>query len=197
MYFDNKISSVLYLPEIRTKDVGIYVCSAKFSDRKESSGAFYVTKTNNCKLPKIDNALMDTSSEIIAHSGELSVKCGQETIVMKCEHGTWDRTLVFCPASNSVLNIQLITGIAVLLVLIAVCLGVFYFYKKNRIIRSVTPLERADSVLEMKRQWRDCLDDNNVVTNPNAEVDESVVEDVNLATQFNQQLERSVTQISS
>ena len=40
---------------------------------------------------------MDTSSDVVAHSGELSVKCGEETIVMKCEHGSWDQALVFCP----------------------------------------------------------------------------------------------------
>ncbi|KAL5252519.1 hypothetical protein ACHWQZ_G015335 [Mnemiopsis leidyi] len=198
MYFDNEISSVLYLPEVTTSDIGVYVCKAMFSDKKESSGAFYVTQTNDCKLPNVENALMDTSSDVVAHSGELSVKCGEETIVMKCEHGSWDQALVFCPvASSSLLNVQLITGIVVLLVLIAVCVSAAYFYKKTHVVRAVTPLSRPDSVLEMKRQWRDCLDDTHVIPNPSAEVNDTVVEDVNLATQYHQQLERSVTQISS
>ena len=41
-----QISSVLYLPEVKAEDIGIYVCKAKFSDKKESSGAFYVTQTS-------------------------------------------------------------------------------------------------------------------------------------------------------
>ena len=72
--------------------------------------------------------------------------------------------------SSSLLNVQLITGIVVLLVLIAVCASAAYFYKKTRVNRAVTPLDRPDSVLEMKRQWRDCLDDTNVITNPSKDI---------------------------
>ena len=50
-------------------------------------------------MPKIENAVMDTSSEIVSHLSELSVSCGDETVVMKCEHGSWDQTLVFCPGN--------------------------------------------------------------------------------------------------
>ena len=45
-FINLQISSVLYLPEVKTEDIGIYVCKAKFSDKKESSGAFYVTQTS-------------------------------------------------------------------------------------------------------------------------------------------------------
>jgi len=196
LYYDNKISSVLYLPEVSESDTGVYVCSAEFSDGKRSSGAFYVTQTSDCKLPKIENAVMDTSSEIVSHLSELSVSCGDETVVMKCEHGSWDQTLVFCPAATSAsLTMQLVTGIVVLIVLLAVGLGAVYFYKQHHRTRAVTPMQRPDSVEELKRQWRDYVDDSAVINNPSAEEN---IEDVNtnIATQYHQQLERTVTQIS-
>jgi len=195
VHYDNKISSVLHLNDVSDSDIGIYMCDAEFSDGKRSSGAFYLTQTRNCKLPMIDNAIMDTSTEVIPHLSELSVKCGDETIVLTCEHGSWDQALVFCPAAqSSTLTIQLVTGIAVLLVLLGVGVGAYYFYKKHNRSRAVTPLQRPDSVEQFKRAWRDYADDSAVISNPRAEEN---IEDVNIATQFHEELERTVTQISS
>jgi hypothetical protein len=194
-YHESKISSVLQVNAVSVSDIGIYKCNADFSDGKQSTGAFYLTQTNDCKLPTIDNAIMDTSTAVISHLSELSVECGDETFVLKCEHGKWDQTLVFCPAAtgSSVLTIQLVTGIAVLLVLLGVAVSAVYFYKRQKRTRAVTPLHLPDSVEAFKRQWREYADDADVINNPNAEEN---IEDVNIATQYNQTLERSVTMIS-
>jgi len=187
LYYDNKISSVLYLPEVEASDIGIYTCTAAFSDGKQSSGAFYVTQTSDCKLPSIENAVMDSSSDIISHLGELKVNCGDETIVIKCEHGSWDQTLVFCPASQTSWNV---IGIVVVAVLLVVGVGAFFFYKKHttRAVSPSLPESGADSVEMYKRQWRDHPE---VINNPTA------MENVNLDTQNHQQLERTMTQIST
>ena len=63
--------------------------------------------TGDCKAPKIDNAIMDTSTDVFSHLSELSVICGDETIVLKCEHGSWDQTLAFCPAGKQLSNFNL------------------------------------------------------------------------------------------
>lgn len=41
-----QISSVLYIPAVSIRDIGVYECNAQFSDGEQSSAAFYLTQTS-------------------------------------------------------------------------------------------------------------------------------------------------------
>ena len=68
-----------------------------YSTRSLTHLTKFFLSIGDCKLPVINNALIESSSSVIAHSSELNVRCGDEIVVLKCEHGSWDQTLVFCP----------------------------------------------------------------------------------------------------
>ena len=48
-------------------------------------------------MPSIDNADIQTSLSIVQHSTAISVVCGEETVVIKCLHGAWDKAILYCP----------------------------------------------------------------------------------------------------
>ena len=69
-------------------------------------------------------------------------------------------------SSGSGAHIQLITAIAVVLVVTAACIVAVYLYKKRLVFRTPTPSETSDSVLEMK-MWRiQNVGDASVIVNP-------------------------------
>ena len=83
---------------IRSKFIPQIFAGFYYSNDNKTIGCHtQIPSLGDCKLPNVENAVMDTSLDIISHSGELIVECGEKTIVLKCEHGSWDQTLVFCP----------------------------------------------------------------------------------------------------
>eukprot|EP00116_Pleurobrachia_bachei_P005040 sb/3465302/ len=162
---DNKIHSVLTLPYLSVADYGVYICGAEFSDGSLSSYTHHLVQSTDCAVPDIPNAVYPGGSaptEIIGHTGTLEVVCGEDTIVMQCQLGSWDTRIVACPAISEALMIQLITGICVLVVCVVVALTALLLYKKNRRERSVSPEARPDSVMDFKMR----LQSDGYISNP-------------------------------
>ena len=68
--------------------------------------------------------------------------------------------------TSSGTHVQMITAIAVVLVVTAACIVAVYLYKKRLVFRTPTPSETSDSVLEMKMWKIQNVDDASVIVNP-------------------------------
>ena len=54
--------------------------------------------TGDCLVPSINNAVLGTTMDVVEHSTEVSVLCGTENLVIKCYHGTWSHSIIYCPS---------------------------------------------------------------------------------------------------
>eukprot|EP00116_Pleurobrachia_bachei_P001595 sb/3461857/ len=141
----DRMYSVLPVVNMMTEDYGLYVCSAQFDDGATSAASHNLVQSQDCRVPEIENAVFpENQGAVVEHMGSLSIGCGEETVVIHCQYGSWNKHVFSCPVVSDNLMIQLVSGLVVVMVAL-IALGTAYIcYRKNRAARSISPEPRTE-----------------------------------------------------
>ena len=184
------ILSVVIISNLTEEDFGIYECKSKISDEKTSSRTFNLTKTNNCKAPVIDKAILNTTVKTMSHLSEISAACGPEMIVLKCKNGAWDRSLTQCPGRNINTWMVIASATATFVVIFIASFSIFLYKKRLKEVVSVKPPNTSMP----SEQWTNNIGGSAVLNNTSA--DKSVLDNVSIVSPYQQGVVKQVVNMS-
>lgn len=142
------VRSVLPVYSVDAASLGLYTCTATYSGAVEgqTTATFHLKLTGQCEVPVIayggvqhEGVYIDTDTlvEVFCDNG---YEASAETV--RCVNGVFDTVMPICIQTSSALNVQIVSGLGVLIIVVIVILGVVWAVKRsNRPIRAnmVTP----------------------------------------------------------